>query len=235
MKFKGGAMRLNKYISNSGLTSRRGADQLIFSKKVKVNGQIIIEPGYMVRKGDEVEIGGRIIRIESKVYYMLNKPIGYMSSLKDPHYHKFVVDLIDTDYRVYPVGRLDIDSRGLIILTNDGELTNKLTHPSYQVKKKYLVETNSPLTLSDIKKIEEGVIIDSKHLVRGKINTLGSNKYEITISEGKNRQIRKMIGAIDKEVIDLTRIQMGSLKLGNLSQGHYRPLTTEEVKELKEI
>lgn len=228
-------MRLNKYISQSGLTSRRGADQLIFSEKVKVNGQIIREPGYIVEKEDEVKIGGQIIRIESKVYYMLNKPVGYMSSLKDPHYNKFVVDLVDTNQRVYPVGRLDIDSRGLIILTNDGDLTNKLTHPSYLIKKKYLVETNVPLTTSDKKKLEEGVIIDKKYLVNGKINSLGQNKYEIIISEGKNRQIRKMIGSVNKEVVDLVRIQMGSLELGNLQEGHYRPLSTEEIKNLKEI
>lgn len=228
-------MRLNKYISQSGLTSRRGADQLIFSEKVKVNGQIIREPGYLVEKEDEVKIGGQIIRIESKVYYMLNKPVGYMSSLKDPHYNKFVVDLVDTNQRVYPVGRLDIDSRGLIILTNDGDLTNKLTHPSYLIKKKYLVETNVPLTTSDKKKLEEGVIIDKKYLVNGKINSLGQNKYEIIISEGKNRQIRKMIGSVNKEVVDLVRIQMGSLELGNLQEGHYRPLSTEEIKNLKEI
>lgn len=228
-------MRLNKYISNSGYTSRRKADDLIFQGKVMVGDKIIKDPAYRVNKTDIIKVNNVEIHLEEKIYYLLNKPVGYMSSLADPNYDKFVVDLIPTDKRIYPVGRLDIDSSGLLILTNDGELTNKLTHPSNRIEKKYYLRLEKPLSKNDVEMLENGVKIDNKMPAKGLVEYISNNEYYISISEGRNRQIRKMIDAVGNSVIDLCRVKIGSLNLGNLKAGSYRKLTEEEVIRLKEL
>lgn len=228
-------IRLNKYISNSGYTSRRKADDLIFNNKVKVNGELIYNPAYQVEETDIVMVEGNYLNLEEKVYYMLNKPVGYMSSLSDPNYDKFVVDLIDEDRRIYPVGRLDVDSSGLLLLTNDGEFAHKLMHPSGNIEKVYLVKLENPLSEEDIYTLENGISIDSGSKVTSKIKTVDIDQYEITIYEGRNRQVRRMFNALGNGVIDLCRIKMGPLSLGRLSSGSYRRLSKEEVKFLEEL
>lgn len=228
-------MRLNKFISNSGYTSRRKADDLIFDGRVKVNDAKVTDPSYQVSKDDKVTIGGEELLIEDKVYFLLNKPYGYMSSLSDPNYDKFVTDLIKTNKRIYPVGRLDVDSKGLLILTNDGDLTNKLTHPSFEVEKTYLVEAKKTLSKEDKVMLEEGVHIDSKAPVKGKVKDIGDNDYLLTIWEGRNRQVRKMFKAVKNKVLNLTRISLGPIELGDLKSGKYRKLTKEEIQMLKEL
>ncbi len=228
-------IRLNKYISNSGYTSRRKADDLIFNNKVKVNGELVYNPAYQVEETDIVMVEGNYLSLEEKVYYMLNKPIGYMSSLSDPNYDKFVVDLIDEDKRIYPVGRLDVDSSGLLLLTNDGEFAHKFMHPSGNIEKVYLVKIENTLSEEDIYTLENGISIDSGSKVTSKIKNVGENQYEITIFEGRNRQVRRMFNALGNSVIDLCRIKMGPLELAKLKTGSYRRLSKEEVKILEDL
>lgn len=228
-------MRLNKFISNSGYTSRRKADELIFNGRVMVNDVKVTEPSYQVKKDDKVSVCGKKLLIEDKVCFLLNKPYGYMSSLSDPNYDKFVTDLIETDKRIYPVGRLDVDSKGLLLLTNDGDLTNKLTHPSFEVAKTYLVEAKKALSEEDIAILEKGVHIDSKGPVKGIVKDLGEGNYLLTIWEGRNRQVRKMFKAVKNKVLNLTRISLGPIELGDLKSGKYRKLTKKEIQMLKEL
>lgn len=228
-------MRINKYIASSGYCSRRQADKYIIEGKVVINGVLNQDPSYKVSEQDIVQVNGKEIFPEEKVYYMLNKPVGYMSSLKDPNFDKFVVDLIDDNRRIYPVGRLDVDSRGLILLTNDGEFTNKLTHPSNEISKKYEIITKKSLSKDDIIKFKKGVDIGDESKVKGVIKHIEGSKYEIVIFEGRNRQIRRMLESIGNEVLDLKRIEIGPFSLGELKEKEYRHLSTEELDRLKDL
>lgn len=232
-------MRLNKFISNSGYCSRRKADELIFSGKVLVNNEPVFNPGLQINQDDKIIVDSKqIIGIDTKVYFMINKPIGYMSSVFDPHYDKFVVDLIDCqEHRIYPVGRLDVDSHGLLILTNDGDITNKISHPSHQIFKIYHVLVDKKLNKENENKFKTGIYIDDKYLCKGKIKLIndkfGKALYEVAISEGRNRQIRKMFKEVGSKVIDLKRVSIGKIKLGHLKEGEYRELTDKELEYLR--
>lgn len=233
-------MRLNKFIAASGITSRRKADELIKNGEIKINGQIVTELGTEVSEKDIVSYNNAIINEESsKIYLMLNKPAKYLSSVSDDRNRKTVIDLIKDSYseRLYPVGRLDYETEGLLILTNDGEITNKLTHPRHHIKKTYLVNTNKPITHLAISNLENGVLIDEYMTKKAtiKMHPHINTQCEITIGEGRNRQVRKMFESQKLEVIYLKRISMGKLKLDSLPIGKTRELTKEEVEYLKSI
>lgn len=224
-------IRLNKFIAESGICSRRKADELIDSKKVKVNGKIA-EKGITIDVlTDKVEVDGKIIKQEEKkIYILLNKPEGYVTTVNEQFNRPCVIDLIKEDIRVYPVGRLDMYTTGLLLLTNDGDFANSVTHPKHHIYKTYEVETSKNISDQDIKKLENGVDIGGYVTKEAKVERKANNKINITIGEGKNRQVRKMIEAIQNKVVKLNRTRIGELTLGNLKQGAYKYLTEKELK-----
>ena len=228
--------RLQKVIANSGYTSRRKAEELITSGKVKVNGKIVKELGTKVKNSDTIEINDDIIdNNKNYEYYILNKPRSIISSTEDEHGRKTVVDLIDTNQRIYPIGRLDYDTTGIIILTNDGNLANKLMHPSSNIEKTYIAKVEGLVNNNEIKKLREGVLIEGKKTAKAKVHLKKYDKktdkslVEITIHEGKNHQIKKMFQAINHEVVKLKREKYANLDLKGLKSGSYRRLTNKEV------
>ena len=233
-------MRLNKFIAASGITSRRKAYKLIAAGEISLNGKVITELGTEVFENDIVTYKGQIINEEkSKIYLMLNKPPKYLSSVSDDRDRKTVIDLVKNTYseRLYPVGRLDYETEGLLILTNDGDITNKLTHPKHHIKKTYLVKTDKPITKEIVSNLENGVLIDDYMTKKAelKLDIKNNNQCEITIGEGRNRQVRKMFASQGLEVVYLKRLSMGDLKLGSLEIGKTRELTQKEISYLKSI
>lgn len=233
-------MRLNKYIAEAGITSRRKADELIKRGEIEINGEITTELGIDVNENDIVKYKGKpISKEDAKVYVMLNKPPKYLSSVTDDRDRKTVIDLIKHKYkeRLYPVGRLDYDTEGLLLLTNDGDITNKLTHPSHQIKKTYFVRADKPISTNHKHNIENGVIIDEYMTRKCHIELSDQNPREclITIGEGKNRQVRKMFSTQDLEVLYLKRISVGEINLGSLKLGETRELTPDEICYLKSV
>ncbi|MDO5441634.1 MAG: pseudouridine synthase [Bacillota bacterium] len=232
-------MRINKYIAASGIASRRKADELIAEGKVKVNGAVLKQPGYDVVEGDKVQVDGHLITAsEELVYYMLNKPVGYVTTTADEHDRLTVLDLMsDVTARVYPVGRLDYDSAGLLIMTNDGELSNHIAHPKNKVWKTYMAEVAGQLNLDKIRELQRGVLVDGRMTAKAKVKLLKQkgdmSLVEVQIYEGRNRQVRKMFEAVSCKVTFLQRTQVGELKLGRLHEGDYRKLTREEIEYLK--
>jgi len=238
---------LQKAIADAGIASRRASEELISSGKVKVNNKVVTKLGTRVDpEKDSIEVNGKIIdRPEQKVYFLLNKPKGIICSVQDDRGRKTVVDLIETDKRIVPVGRLDIDTTGLIILTNDGDLVHKLTHPKFENKKEYEAIIQIPQDWDKevlervIKKMEKGVKIandfetsESKIII---IDKKSNDRFRIsvTIHEGHKHQVRQMIDVAGMTVVDLRRVRVGSLGLGTLFEGSYRELTNQEVIELK--
>jgi len=234
-------MRLNKYISHSGYTSRRKADDLIFQGKVKVNNKVEKNPGYRVDVDkDVVIVEGKELKQDNKlIYIILNKPTDVITSVDDQFDRKTVVDLVKIDERVYPVGRLDYDSSGLILLTNDGDLTYKLTHPKHEIFKKYFVKVNKFLSDKEIYTLKKGVVIDGYMTNNSKIEVISKNRGHtnmyVSIDEGRNRQIRKMFKTQGADVLTLKRISIGNLALGNLKEGNWRYLTKQEINYLKSL
>ena len=232
-------IRLNKYIAQSGLTSRRKADQLIAAGNVKINGIVVKELATEVLPDDRVEVNGSPISLQRKmVYYMLNKPVGYVTTLSDEKGRPIVTDLLgDVTERVFPVGRLDYNTSGLLIMTNDGELANKLAHPRHKIYKTYRAEVTGVLSDERVAKLRKGVdiggFITSPARVRVLKQTKGYAVAEIEICEGKYRQVRRMFKAVGNKVVALQRVAMGELYLGRLMEGHYRKLTPEEIEYLK--
>lgn len=233
-------MRLNKYIAQSGIASRRKADELTLQGKVKINGIVMKEPGYDVADGDIVEVNGKIIKpISRKVYIMLNKPKGFITSAEDERNRPTVMELVsDIDERIYPIGRLDFNTSGMLLMTNDGDLAYKLAHPKNQIYKTYRARISGQISAEKLYKLRNGVdiggYITSKAIVDVVKQSKRSAIVEIKIHEGKNRQVRKMFAAVGNKVLDLERIAIGELYLGHLKQGHYRKLTQKEIQYLKE-
>ena len=228
--------RLQKVIANLGYTSRRKAEELIINGKVKVNGKVITELGTKVKSNDTIEVENTILdNNKNYEYYLLNKPREVISSVSDEHNRKTVVDLIDTSERIYPIGRLDYDTTGAIILTNDGTLANKLMHPSSNVEKKYIAKVSGLVTGYEIKQLRDGVIIDGKKTAKAKVNLKKYDKksdksiVELIIHEGRNHQIKKMFEVINHDVLKLKREKYANLDLTNLKPGEYRKLTNKEI------
>ena len=231
--------RISKVISNSGYTSRRNADKLINDGKVMVNGKLAVL-GQKINNEDIITIDGKLLdRINTNYeYYILNKPRGVISSSSDPMGRKTVVDLIETKTRIYPVGRLDYDTTGAIILTNDGELTNKLIHPKNNIDKVYLAKVKGIITGNDIHKLENGVKIDNfkTHPARVKLKSFNkktnTSMVLLTIHEGHNHQVKKMFEVIGFDVVKLTRISFAGIDVKSLKSGEYRKLSIKEVQKL---
>lgn len=232
-------MRINKYIAQAGVASRRKADELIAAGNVKVNGAVLKEPGYDVTEGDVVEINGRRIQAEEKkVYILLNKPIGYVTTVSDDKERPTVMDLVqDVDARIFPVGRLDYNTSGMLIMTNDGDFAYKVTHPKHELTKTYRARVAGVLSNEKAWKLRKGVDIGGFITSPARVDIIKgmprSTVVDITIHEGKNRQVRKMFKAVGNNVQELERIAIGDIKLGRLAVGHYRKLTKEEVEYLK--
>ena len=232
-------MRLQKYISLCGIASRREAEKLITLGLFHVN-KTKAHIGMNVKEGDIVTFKDRIIETQKYVYYKLYKPTGYITSSKDQFGRKIVTDLLPKDIKLFSIGRLDYNTSGLLLLTNDGQFANDIMHPRNERPKTYLVTTKKALDKNAIKKLEEGVIIDGYKTMPSKVefmknmkNTKNSTNIKITITEGKNRQIRKMVEAVGTTVIKLHRESIGSITLENLKSGEFKKLTKEEMEGLK--
>lgn len=230
--------RLQKVIAASGVTSRRKAEELITQGKVMVDGVVIDELGYKVNGNEEIIVDGIKINKEDKVYYLLNKPRGVITTTSDDKGRKTVLDLIDDNRRIYPVGRLDYDTTGALILTNDGEFANNLMHPKNEIDKVYIAKISGFLTPSDVMSLKKGVVIDGVKTSRAKVRVRKTDKetrtsiVELTIHEGRNHQVKNMFKAIGYEVLKLKRERIAFLDVKNLSSGEYRVLNSKEVKQL---
>lgn len=236
---RGQKMRINKYIAQSGICSRRKADELIANGNVKINGAVLKEAGYEVTDGDKVEVNGTQISAKQKAEYVLiNKPLGMVTTVSDDKERLTVMDVVaDIDARLFPVGRLDYNTSGALIMTNDGEMAYRLTHPKHEVYKTYRARVAGILSNEKAARLRKGVDIGGFVTSPAKVNIIKGTQHstivEISIHEGKNRQVRKMFAAVGNPVQELERIAIGEIRLGHLKPGHYRKLTREEVEYLK--
>lgn len=230
--------RLQKVIANAGYTSRRKAEELILAGKVRVNGEVIEELGIKVNPNDTIEVEGNVLENTEKVYFLLNKPRGVITSVTDDKKRKTVVDLINTDKRIYPVGRLDYDTTGALILTNDGELANLLMHPKNEIDKVYVAKVKGLIGKKELNALSNGVYIDNIKTSKGKARILKYDKktdtsiVELTIHEGKNHQVKNMFKVIGYDVLKLKRERIAFLDVKGLNSGDYIELNPKEVKRL---
>jgi pseudouridine synthase len=225
-----GNMNLTKYLSTGGVASRRKCADMIKAGHVTVNGETISQPGTRIGPDDRVEVDGHFVVHEKRVYVMLNKPPGYWCTADDPHADKLAVELIDLPgIRLFSAGRLDRDSEGLIIFTNDGEYANKLSHPSYGILKQYQVETFSEIIPEKLAEIRVGIVDNGEKLSPYRIDHLGAGRYLFTLNEGKKREIRRLVTAAGQRVKLLRRTVVGSLELADLESGQWRKMTESEI------
>lgn len=230
--------RLQKVIAASGITSRRKAEELIKEGKVKVNGEVITELGVKVSSKDKIEVNNEIIEKEVKEYYLLNKPRGVITSTSDDKERKTVVDLINTSSRIYPVGRLDYDTTGALLLTNDGDFANIVMHPTSEMDKVYLAKLEGIIKGEQINQLKDGVKLDNTLVKSSRVKLKKINKetntslVEITIHEGKNHQVKRMFESVGYHVEKLTRERIGFFDVKDLKSGEYRKLTTKEVQKV---
>lgn len=234
-------MRINKYLASSGYGSRRKCEELVKQGKVCVNGKVVTDLAFVVKENDKVTVNGVACLAATEFeYIMLHKPKGVITSMSDEHGRKTVIDILPERYKkLKPVGRLDYDSEGLLLLTNDGDLAHILTHPSHEITKTYVVRVEGEVKESQLAVIRAGVVIDGVRLSKCKVKFLekvnNGTKLQVVISEGKNRQVRKMFDAVGLNVAFLKRTQIGDLRLGGLARGACRPLSIEEVLYLKSL
>lgn len=230
--------RLQKIIANSGVCSRRKAEELILAGKVKVDGEVVTELGVKASNKSTIEVDGKIISKEEKQYYLLNKPRGVVTTTSDDKKRKTVIDLIDTDKRIYPVGRLDYDTTGVLLLTNDGDFANMIMHPKNNIDKVYIAKLEGIINGEAVHKLEQGVLIDdtlvkaSRVKVKKVDNKLNNSMVEITIHEGKNHQVKKMFEQVGYRVDKLKRERIAFLTTQGLNSGEYRKLSNKEVSQL---
>lgn len=231
-------MRLQKYMAECGVASRRRAEEMILEGKVAVNGVVIDQMGVQVEEGDEVRVEGKIIRPEGqKRYVMYHKPAGEVTTVSDPEGRAAVLDHFrDYPVRLYPVGRLDYDSEGLLLLTNDGALTERMLHPSHLVEKTYLARVTGHVTLESIRALRSGILLDDHKTAPAKARIIKEETFAtvvlVTIHEGRNRQVRRMFEEVGHRVLQLRRVRFGPLELGDLPRGQWRELTDEEIRRL---
>ena len=230
--------RLQKFIAASGLCSRRKAEELIKMGKVEIDGEVVTELGVKVSGKESIVVDGELLRREEKEYYLLNKPREVITSCSDDKNRKTVVDLIDTDSRIYPVGRLDYDTTGVLLLTNDGEFANIMMHPNNKIDKVYIAKIRGIIKGDSINKLKNGVVIDGKKTEKCRVKLrktdlkTNSSIVEITIHEGRNHQVKKMFEAVGFEVLKLKRERVGIFTLQGLTSGDYRRLSPKEVSKI---
>ncbi|NLZ93936.1 MAG: rRNA pseudouridine synthase [Firmicutes bacterium] len=234
------AERLQKYLSRAGISSRRAGEKLIREGRVKVNGKTVTQMGVTVDPAvDRVEVDNRPVKpAEQKEYIMLYKPVGFVTTLKDPYGRPTVRDLVqDVQRRIFPVGRLDLDTSGLLLMTNDGELANRLMHPSYGVEKEYLARVHDLPSAEVLRKLAKGVKLDDGLTMPAKVRLIKGGRptslLSLSITEGRNRQVRRMLEAVNHPVVSLKRVRLGPLTLKGLKIGQWRRLTVSEVKAMK--
>jgi 23S rRNA pseudouridine2605 synthase len=227
-------VRLAKFLAHGGVASRRLAEKIIANGRVTVSGEVVTDPAREVREGDDVRVDGGPVGIEAREVWAVNKPAGVVSTAKEPGTRPAVVSLVDSPARLYPVGRLDADSTGLLLLTNDGELANRLTHPRYEVTKAYRVELRRPPREGDLRRLAEGVHLEDGPTAPAEVRRLGEREIEVVLREGRNRQVRRMAEAIDNRVTALRRVRFGPIELGGLAIGEARRLTEEEIEALRD-
>jgi 23S rRNA pseudouridine2605 synthase len=225
-------VRLARYLAHCGVASRRRAKELIASGKVSVGGRRVTDPARDVHASSGVEVDGRPVTPEPREVWMVNKPAGVVSTAREPGRRRAVVELVDSERRLYPVGRLDADSTGLILLTNDGELANRLTHPRYGVRRTYRVRLRKAATESQIRRLRSGVELEDGRTAPARVGRVSPRVLEMTLREGRNRQVRRMVEAVGNQVTGLARVRFGPLALGGLAQGEARRLTRPQVRRL---
>jgi len=226
-------MRLGKYLASAGVASRRASEEIVRHGRVTVGGEVVTDPARDVTAEDDVLLDGQPLRESERVVYALNKPRGVVSTARDTHGRKTVVSLVPSQLRLYPVGRLDADTTGLILLTNDGELAHRLTHPSFEVPKTYRATVaNPPVRESAIRALRGGVDLEDGPTAPARVRRTAPDTLELTIHEGRERQVRRMCEAIGHPVVRLERIAFGPLSLGRLRSGAYRRLSASEVRAL---
>ncbi len=229
-------MRLQKFLSQAGVCSRRQGEVFISQGRVKVNGEVVTQPGTQVDPdGDIVTVDGKPVELNREqawCYIALNKPVGVISSCARRGKEIIVLDLVDVPQRIYPVGRLDKESCGLILLTNDGELHNRLSHPSFNHEKEYSVTTVQPVSRGALEKMSKGIVLDGKKTRSARVWRTGSHGFKIVLKQGINRQIRRMVSKTGNEVAHLKRLRVGNVVLGALAEGKWRYLTPDEVRGL---
>jgi 23S rRNA pseudouridine2605 synthase len=226
-------VRLNRYLAHAGVSSRRAAEKLIAAGRVAIDGEPVTDPARDVGEHSEVRVDGAPVAPEATETWLLNKPAGVVSTAKEPGRRRAVTDLIETDARLYPVGRLDADSSGLILLSNDGELTNRLTHPRYEVPKTYRVRLHRPPSERDLERLRRGVELDDGRTAPARVTREGEQVVEITIHEGRNRQVRRMCDAVGIPVRRLVRVRIGPIADRRLAPGEWRALEQDEVRALE--
>lgn len=226
-------MRLAKFLAHGGVASRRKAEEIIGKGLVTVGGEVVTDPARDVGEGDDVRVNGEPVGAEVREVWAVNKPAGVVSTAREPGSRPAVVELVETKARLYPVGRLDADSTGLLLLTNDGELANRLTHPRYEVPKTYRATLRTSIADRDLERLRSGVELDDGPTAPAEVKRRGDREIEITLREGRNRQVRRMVEAVGNRVVALRRIRFGPLGLGGLEEGAARLLSEDEVSELR--
>ena len=227
-------MRLAKFLARAGVASRRGAEQLVAEGRISIDGVAVTDPARNVDDQVEVCVDGRAVAPEQPETWLLHKPAGVVSTAREPGRRRAVTDLVESAARLYPVGRLDADSTGLILLSNDGELANRLTHPRYEVPKTYRVKLRRPPAEHELEQLRRGVELEDGPTAPAAVRRTTEREIEITIHEGRNRQVRRMAEAVDNDAVELQRVRVGSLELGALAPGDARRLTEEELRRLWE-
>ncbi len=231
-------MRLQKYLAQCGVASRRHAEEMITAGLISVNGQVVTQLGTQVNEGDEVRVNGETVKQEAvKKYVIYHKPAGEVTTVSDPEGRTTVLDHFkDYPVRLFPVGRLDYDSEGLLLLTNDGDLAEKMMHPSNEVDKAYLARVAGEITMDDIRALRAGIVLDDRRTSPAKVRVVklepDATSVLVTIHEGRNRQVRRMFESVGRTVIALRRVKFGPLELGDLKRGQWRELSDEEIRNL---
>ena len=225
-------MRLAKFLAHGGVASRRRAELIIANGRVTVRGEVVTDPARDVGEDDDVRVDGSPVGAEAREVWAVNKPAGVVSTAREPGERPAVVELVDSPARLYPVGRLDADSTGLLLLTNDGELANRLTHPRYGVAKTYLARLGRPPADRDLERLRRGVELEDGRTAPTEVKRIARQEIEIVLREGRNRQVRRMVEAVGNRVVSLQRVSFGSLALGRLASGGSRRLSKDEVSLL---
>jgi 23S rRNA pseudouridine2605 synthase len=225
-------VRLVKYLAHGGVASRRLSEKIIGSGRVTVDGKVVADPARDVDEDNDVRVDGSPVKVEAHEVWAVNKPAGVVSTAKEPGERPAVVSLVDTEARLYPVGRLDAESTGLLLLTNDGELANRLTHPRYGVAKTYLARLGKPPSDRDLDRLRRVVELEDGRTAPAEVTRVARQEIEITLREGRNRQVRRMVEAVGNRVVSLRRVRFGSLALGRLQMGGSRRLSAKEIAKL---